>query len=94
MSRVHLERDIGCATFLYCSGFEFIDLVPVPAGNRYNFRFADPDARAASLVSRYHRGETSVDAKRLMDGLKHMKDMLYLEKRNGDGNGNGNNARP
>lgn len=83
----HLESDIGCAAYLYASGFELLDLVPV--GSRYSFRFDDPDGKIQAASRDYFRGGT-VGAKQLVEALKHLKDLLYAEKKGGNGNGHRN----
>jgi hypothetical protein len=84
---VHLEFDLGAASFLIVRGFPLIDLEPDPSGRRFAFRFDDADGAAKAASLDYFRGATA-PARELMSAQKYLKNLLYAKKplRNGNGN--------
>lgn len=80
--REHLESDLGTAAFLVVRNFRLLGLVP-NGGNRYAFRFADPDDKASETAMAYLQGE-SVPAKALIAAEKNLKTLLYSIRGNGN----------
>ncbi len=79
----HIESYIGVAAFLVERGFKLNGLKQL-GPFRYGFCFSDSDRGAAKEVQNYFAGATS-EAKRLLDSLRDLKDILYAEKANGNG---------
>jgi hypothetical protein len=80
----HTESDIGAAAFLLTRGFKLVGLTRL-GPHRYGFCFSDPDNSAAQETRSYFDGATA-EAKALLDSLRDLKNRLYAEKANGNGN--------